>query len=80
MNTEQRKEYADLRLRERPAQDGRFKGMARIPAARRWLLRKYEAHKAIVDNESTSEERRAQAAYEMRSLHSRLQKMGVFKS
>lgn len=77
--TETRKEYADLRLRQEPAPDKRFRGMARIPAARRWLLRKYEAHKTVVENESASEERRAESAMQMRTLHSRLQRMGVFK-
>lgn len=36
-----KKEYADRELRESVESPGPYRGIARIPAARRWLRRKY---------------------------------------
>ena len=73
---ESRKEFADLRMRtESP--DQRFRGMAKIPAARRWMLRKFEHAQTQADDETLTAEARQRAKREARSLAARLKSNGV---
>lgn len=74
--TEQRKEFADTRMRPHKT-DRRFSGMATIPEARAWMLRKYEKAQAQADDESLPAETRQRAEREARSMATRLKADGV---
>lgn len=76
MDTESRKEYADTRMRPHSL-DRKYKGMARIPQARAWMLRKLDLVASIAEDAHVPAAQRTRAKAEVRSLTARLKKLGV---
>ena len=76
MNSETRKEYADTRMRPHKM-DRQFSGMAKIPEARAWMLRKFERAQVVADDDSESSETRKAAQDEAQHLAEKLRGLGV---
>jgi len=76
MSTEYRKEFADLRMRPNKV-DNRYRGIARIPQARAWMLRKLDQAASIADGQHVPADQRTKAKAEVRSLTDRLKRLGV---
>jgi len=73
---EARKEYADTRMRPHTV-DRRYKGIAKIPQARAWMLRKLDQAASIADDQHVPADQRTKAKAEVRSLTDRLKRLGV---